>query len=99
MMNYSADIDLYEMWAASFHDEYPYRDNRLIYSVGFAGRRSNEVFKYSNEEIIQMYGNEIIEHAPVPGAFSDAMGEYYFMIRHRDVDRVRSMLKDILELR
>lgn len=99
MMNYSADIDLYEMWAASFHDEYPYRDNRLLYSVGFAGRRSNEVFKYSNEEIIQMYGNDIIEHAPVPGAFSDAMGEYYFMIRHRDVDRVRSMLKDILELR
>lgn len=99
MMNYSSDIDLYEMWAASFHDEAPFRGSRLLYSVGFAGRRSRESFKYTNEEIIRMHGDHIIEHAPVPGAFSDAMGEYYFMVRHPDVDYVRSMLKSILELR
>ena len=98
MMNYSADIDLYEMWAASFHDEYPFRNNALRYSVGFAGRRSNESFKYSNGEIMQMYGEHIIESAPVPGAFADAMGEFYFLFRHQDVGFVKEMLKNALEL-
>lgn len=98
MMNYSADIDLYDTWASSFHEEYPFLDRGLIYSVGFAGRRSNERFKYSNEEILSMFGECIIESAPVPGAFSDAMGEYYFMIRDRDVEKVKNILKHILEL-
>lgn len=98
MMNYSADIDLYETWAASFHEYYPFESAKVKYSIGFAGRRINEHFKHSNEEIMAQFSDNMVMAEPVPGAYADAMGEYFFIVRHPDLDRVKGILKYILEL-
>lgn len=98
MMNYSADIDLYEVWAASFHDAHPFLDMPVKYSVGFAGRRVNENLKHSHEEIITHFSDSLVTAAPVPGAYADAMGEYFYLVKHKDVERVKEILRFILEL-
>ena len=98
MMNYSADINLYETWAGSFHDAYPYDNPKIKYSVGFAGRRVNEHFKHSTEEVLSQFGENMIMAEPVPGAYADAMGEFFFLVRHPDVEYVKHILKYILEL-
>ena len=98
MMNYSADIDLYEVWAASFHENYPFLDAKAKYSSGFAGRRVNEHFRHSNEEILAQFSDCMVMAEPVPGAYADAMGEFFFLVKHKSVERVREILKYILEL-
>ena len=98
MMNYSADIDLYEAWAASFHEHYPYLDAKVKNSIGFAGRRVNEHFKHSTEEILSQFSDCVVMAERVPGAYADAMGEFFFLVRHPNVERVREILKYILEL-
>lgn len=97
MMNFSADVDLYEMWAASFHDKRVFTDHEIKYSIGFAGRRSNVVHKHSNETIKQRFSEHMVIAAPVPGAFSGAMGEYFFLVKHPDEKRVIEILDYILE--
>ena len=98
MMNYSADIDLYEVWAASFHDAHPFEDAPVKYSVGFAGRRVNEHHKHSHEEILAHFSDSLVSAAPVPGAYADAMGEFFYLVKHKDMKRVREILCFILEL-
>lgn len=98
MMDYSADIDLYETWAASFHDRYPYMNAPVKYSIGFAGRRVNEHFKHSVEDILRQFSDHMIQAAPVPGAYADAMGEFFFLVKNSDTERVKQMLRYILEL-
>ncbi len=98
MMNFSADIDLYETWAASFHECYPHINAKLKYSIGFAGRRVNEHHKHSHDEIMSQFSDCMVMAEPVPGAYADAMGEFFYLVKHKDTDRVRDILKYILEL-
>ena len=98
MMNYSADIDLYAAWAGSFHDANPIEDAKVKYSIGFAGRRVNVNHKHSNEEIMAEFSDYMVEAAPVPGAYADAMGEYFFLVKHKSAERVKEILKFILEV-
>lgn len=97
MMNMSADINLYEMWAASFHDRRVYKDSKVKYAVGFAGRRDKANHKHSHDEIKRRFSEHIIVAEPVPGAFSDAMGEFFFLLKHPDEDQLIEMLKCTLE--
>jgi len=97
MMNYSADIDLYETWAASFHDCYPFYGARPKYSIGFAGRRVNENFKHSKDEILAQFSDCLVMAEPVPGSYQDAMGEFFFLVKHHDQNRVLEILRYILE--
>ncbi len=99
MMNYSADIDLYEVWAASFHDCYPFVDAPIKYSIGFAGRRVNENFKHTNEEILAQFSDCMVMSEPVPVAYSDAMGEFFFLVKHPELRRVKEILHYILALK
>lgn len=100
MMNYSADISLYDMWAASFHDQRIYDDDEVVvkYSVGFAGRRINEHFKHSHEEIMADFSDSVVMSEPVPGAYADAMGEFFYLVRHKDEQRVLDIIKFIIEV-
>ncbi len=99
MMNYSADISLYDVWAASFHDAHIYEpeQTKVKYSIGFVGRRTNEHFKHSHEEIMAEFSDYMVQAAPVPVAYSDAMGEFFYLIRHKDENRVLEIFKYILE--
>lgn len=98
MMNYSADIDLYEVWAASFHDCHPFENAKLKYSIGFAGRRINVKHKHSNEDILHRFSDCMVMAEPVPGAYADAMGEFFFLVKDPDVNRVKDILHYILEV-
>lgn len=96
MMNYSADIDLYATWAASFHDSDYVKLPKVKYSIGFAGRRVNENFVHSYDEVMREFSDCMVTSAPVPGAYADAMGEYFFLVRHHDTEKVKEILKYIL---
>lgn len=100
MMNYSADISLYDMWASSFHDMrlYEKEQTKVKYSVGFVGRRVNENFKHSHDDIMHEFSELMVMSQPVPGSYADAMGDFFYLIRHKDEKRVLAAMKYIIEV-
>jgi len=98
MMNYSANVNLYETWAAALHNARAFDDYVVKYSVGFAGRRTNQPHKHSHENIMRHYSDSMVMAEPVPGAYADAMGEFLYLVRHEDETRVIEILDYILEL-
>ncbi len=97
MMNYSADIDLYDAWAAMLKGEKAYEDFERKYSIGFAGCRASVNHKHSYEEVMAQFGEYVIEAREVPGTYRDAMGEFFYILRHPDQKSLIAMLDFILE--
>ncbi len=98
MMNYSADISLYEVWAAAFHDARVFDDCKVKYSVGFVGRRNGENFKHSHDDIMHEFSDLMVMSQPVPGSYADAMGDYFYLIRSKDEQNVLEAMKYIIEI-
>lgn len=96
MMNYSADINLYEAWAAALRDARAFDTFEHKYSVGFAGRRVNVNHKHGHDEIMHHYSDFTVMAQPVPGSYADAMGEFFYLVRHPSEKKVREMLEFIL---
>ncbi|MGI5829881.1 MAG: ATP-grasp domain-containing protein [Bradymonadia bacterium] len=96
MMNYSADINLYEAWVAALHDTRVFDSFEHKYSVGFAGRRVNVKHIHSHEDIMQKCSKYTVMSQPVPGSYADAMGEFFYLVRHPEEEKVLEMLEYIL---
>ncbi len=98
MMNFSADIDLYDAWAAMLNGQRAFKTFERKYCVGFAGRRAKTAHKHSHDEIMQRYGEFMIQAREVPGTYRDAMGEFYYIVRHPSQKKVIEILDYMLEM-
>lgn len=97
MLNWACDIDVYDIWAEMLvHDNTMVKPNRK-YSVGYAARRNQNHYKYTLDEIRQMYGAHILVDLEVPQALAAAMGDHTCIFRHEDEDKMMEILRAILE--
>ncbi len=100
MMNYSADIDLYDMWAemlANGSSELPASIERK-YFTAHVGRRYRFSYRYSPAEITERLGEMIAFQGEIPAIFSDAMGNYLFILRHPEAEILDEGVQMVLEL-
>ena len=67
------------------------------YSVGYASRRNANKYKYSLDEIRNMYGSHILVDLDVPKVLSAAMGDHTCIFRHEDESKMMEILHAILE--
>lgn len=99
MMNFSADIDLYQVYAdliahGAVTDFAPQRR----YHVAFAGRK-RRVYRLSHEEILRHYGPYLVHHAPIDPVFYPVMGAQGYLLRSPDLEQLQKMIAAIQEVR
>ena len=97
MLNWACDVDVYDIWAEMLvHDNTLVRPNRK-YSVGYAARRNQNHYRYTLDEIRQMYGEHILVDIEVPKVLSAAMGDHTCIFRHEDENKMLEILYAIVE--
>lgn len=95
MMNYSADIDLYAIYAAMAVQGRtdPVRCERLY--TAYAGRRQRP-YALSHPEVLARLGPALVEHGPNPMIFQEAMGQYRYIFRSPDEDDLLRLAELVL---
>lgn len=85
MMNYAANVDLYQVWAQLVTGEDLSRWRyELEYHVASASRRFGRRYRWEHDALVKELGDLLLGHGPVPPVFSAAMGDYYYLLRHPD---------------
>lgn len=93
MMNYAADIDVYALWASVLTGQRPHGfQHRVKYHTAHAGRRLERTYRLSHAELEQALGATLVGTPAVPAAFADTMGDTAYLLRHADLDTVRSAI-------
>ena len=95
MFNYANDIDIYAEWAHliaynrfTAKVEYPYH-------CGYVGRKFNRDYLHSHKQILQAFGDKICHHERISGVFSQALGDYGYLVRSPELDEVIGMAEYI----
>ncbi len=82
LMNYSADIDLYRLWARMLTgdtlDGFTYERK---FHVAHVARRYATRYRYSHEQLRDLLGERLVLRQPVPSAFTVAMGDEMYLVR------------------
>lgn len=99
LINYTYDIDIYDLWAEILmtQKETPWNISR--HSAGFAGRRTGIDYKYPLEELTSKYSGELIGVEYLPPAFAATMGDVTIKARFEDRDRRLEFFRDTFERR
>lgn len=97
MWNYASDIDIYRAWANMVvHGNSELHFERK-YHVCFVGRKDKFAYRHSKEVILEKFGQSVAFHGPLDPALSRAMGNYCFLVRHEELDKVLEMQRFIHE--
>lgn len=80
MMNYSADIDLYKIWARLLvHNESTLKYERK-HHVAHVGRRDEQNYRLSHEQIMNGLGVKFVHHPHMPHLWRAVMGDSIYLI-------------------
>ena len=88
MFNYACDIDIYREWAELLvqgRTEIPYTRK---YHCCYASRKDNQHYLYGHEDIMDRYGDFMVQVASVPGVFSSALGDIGYIFRSTELDHI-----------
>jgi len=86
MLNYTSDINLYEIWARlAVHNEDALEYERK-YNVVNVSKRDHIVYENDNDAVRAKLGDMIVKDERIPEAFAEAMGNDTFLLRHADMD-------------
>ncbi len=88
MFNYGSDIDIYERYAKMISNQKIDGIPEIKYYCGYIGLKKEHKYNNSIEEVMEEYGDIITSHGPVPQIFSDIMGDYSFIARSEDFDKL-----------
>ncbi|MBX5482877.1 MAG: ATP-grasp domain-containing protein [Myxococcaceae bacterium] len=96
MMNYSADIDVYRLWARMLTGD-PLTDftYERKYHVAHVARRRGRSYRLSHEELVQRLGDRLLVFRDVPEVLAGAMGDQMYLIRDPDLGRLTEAIADI----
>lgn len=95
LMNYSADVDVYQEWANIIADNHFSAKVERKYFAAHIARKFGKTYKFSNAEIFEKYGARIASHREVPLVFSEVMGNEAFLVRSPEEKDIFEMIRDI----
>lgn len=96
MMNYANSTDVYKIWAdVMAFDKTSVLTGEKKYCA-YAGRRNGKNFAYSEQDIIDKYGQNIKTVAAIPDALSPAMGNTMYLATFKTKEALSAFYKDIL---
>ena len=80
MMNYSADVDLYEAYSQVVFGEPVELAAHKSYYCCYLGRRDRD-YVLSHDEMVAVFKDELMAFSENPPIFQEAMGRYYYLLR------------------
>ncbi|TGY66316.1 acetyl-CoA carboxylase biotin carboxylase subunit family protein [Dubosiella muris] len=97
LMNYSNDIDVYELWAEVLLRQSASYSKLRKFSAGFAGRRDCIPYRYNTQEIETMFNDEHLGTELLPPAYAATMGNVTIKARFTSNERREEFFKTALE--
>ena len=97
MINFAHSTDVYKIWADMIaFDKSTMPVGQHAYCA-FAGRRDGKPFKYSHEDIMEMYGEQMRMVERIPDVLSDAMGNQMYVANFPTKRAMDKFYKDIIK--
>lgn len=97
MFNYANEIDIYAEWAhVIVHNRFTAEVTRP-YHCCYIGRKSNRQYSHAHEEIVYECGPSLVHHESISGVFSQALGDYGYLIRSPDLNEIKEIVMFIHE--
>jgi len=98
MMNYAADIDVYDLWARGVvGDDLSSFTFERKYHVAHAGRRLSRRYARSHEELVTALGPRLVLFRRLPAELSAMQGDVMYLLRDRDEPAVREAIRLVQE--
>ena len=97
MINFANSTNVYKIWAdmiAFDKSTMPVGERAFC---AFAGRRDGKPFKYSHEEIMEMYGEQMKMVERIPDALSGAMGNQMYVANFPTKKAMDKFYKDMIK--
>jgi hypothetical protein len=95
MFNYACDIDIYRVWAQLLVHGKRDLDYTRKYHCCYASRKNKLSYRYSHEDILARYQQNIVQVARVPGVFSSALGDVGYIFRSAAQDEIDRITRAI----
>lgn len=95
MWNYSNDFDCYRLWAELIVQRKKPRIKTRDYFVNYIGLKDHIHYAMSRDDVYAKYGDMIVMDQRMPDAFARALGNYFYVVRSKELDPVLRAAKDI----
>lgn len=96
LINFAYSIDIYQIWADVMAFD---KNNQKQYFpkqyACYVGRRNYVIYEHCYEEIMQTFKYEIVFNQGMPEVLSAAMGDYFFMAKFKDKERMNYFIQFI----
>lgn len=97
MFNYACDIDIYRQWATLVaRNEVLDRFERK-YFCAYVGRKAGKKYVHTHDAVLARFGSSIPHHEPIVSAFAVALGNYGYLVRAAEHDRLMEIIAMIHE--
>lgn len=96
MMNFSADVDLYDAYARMVQGKTVELPKEKKYYCCYVGRRER-AYAMTHDEIMAAFGGALCAFEENPPIFQQAMGRYRYILRSAAEKEIRHMAERILE--
>ncbi|MCX5773292.1 MAG: ATP-grasp domain-containing protein [Fusobacteria bacterium] len=95
LFNFAHDFDVCEVWADMIVNDNYYVEYDKKFYAGHISRKNCYNYELSHEEIMHRYRDCIVGFEHHPKAFARAMGDFYYVVRTKDVDKMNEITRVI----
>lgn len=93
LMNYSADVDIYRLWAQVLTGKslegFSYERR---YHVAHVGRRYDVTYRHPHGEVLERVGAALCFHRAMPPILAGAMGDHMYVVRHPELEVLEELI-------
>ena len=97
MFNYANDIDFYRGWAEVVTRGTTQLPTSRPYNCLYAGRKTGFRYRLAHEDVLARFGGLIVQHERIDDVFSAAIGNYGYVMRHRELKPLMEAARAIQE--
>jgi biotin carboxylase len=95
MFNYANNINIYQEWANIIvHNKFYSSYDRSFFCC-YIGRKNSKKYVHSQLEIIEKYNKQIQMFSEVSGVFSSALGNFCYIIRDPEIEKINEIIEFI----
>ncbi|MGB8647896.1 MAG: ATP-grasp domain-containing protein [Anaerolineae bacterium] len=91
MFNYANNIDIYHEWANVVVNNRFDEQFHWPYHCAYVGRKWSKNYAHTHDEIMARWHDYIVQHEPISGVFSRALGDYGYLVRSPNLDEILAM--------
>jgi hypothetical protein len=96
MFNYTANIDIYSLWAQVVTGQSPPGwTYERSYHCAHVSRRHGRHYRIPHDELVAELGPALMAFREIPPVLAGAMGNWMYLIRYRDVPSIEAAIARI----